>query len=440
MRLRDWIAVAHKIKRTRVHILVIGNGGREHALTWKIKQSPLVERIYCIPGNPGTAEIAENHEIDFSDFGAIIGFCKEYKIDLVVVGPEVPLVNGITDVLEKEGITAFGPSKYAAQLEGSKAFSKDFMKENNIPTAGYHVFTDLEQAKLHIEALSNFPVVLKADGLAAGKGVLICYDLRQAFAGLNEIMSEKSFGSAGEKLVIEEYLDGDEISIFALCDGKDYRLLSPSQDHKKAGEGDTGKNTGGMGAYAPAPLADQNMIQMVENKVIVPTLNAMNKRGHPYKGVLYVGVIVVKGVPFVLEYNCRFGDPETQSVLPLLKTDLVPLLQACATGTLGDQQLQFKNKCAMDVVLVSGGYPDSYAKGYKISGLADLDPAILCFQAGTKEENGELVTWGGRVLNLVGLGDSFQECADKIYKEITKINFTNIYYRKDIGFKVLGSE
>lgn len=420
-----------------MNILIVGSGGREHALTWKIKQSPLVDKIHCIPGNPGTKEIAENHLIDDTDFDKMIKFSKENSIDLVVVGPETPLVNGITDAFEKEGFLVFGPSKYAAQLEGSKTFSKDLMKENNIPTAEYATFTDYAEAKSYLEGLSKFPVVLKADGLAAGKGVLICLDLEEALAGLTEIMADKSFGSAGDRLVVEEFLNGDEVSIFVLCDGKEYRILSPSQDHKKIGEGDTGKNTGGMGAYAPAPLADKVMLEIVEENVIEPTLRSMAERGHPYRGLLYVGIIVVDGKPYVLEYNCRFGDPETQAVLPLVKSDLVPFFKACAVGSLGDLKLEFEEKCAMDVVLVSGGYPDSYDKGYKITGLENIDPDILCFHAGTKEESAEIVTSGGRVLNLVALGDTFQECADKVYKEIYKITFKKMNYRKDIGFKVL---
>lgn len=423
-----------------MNILIIGSGGREHALAWKINQSPLVEKIHCIPGNPGTKNIAKNHAHDVNDFNTLIAFSKTNRIDLVVIGPETPLVNGITDAFEAEGLLVFGPSKYAAQLEGSKSFSKDLMKENNIPTAQYATFTELEKAKVYLMGLGTFPVVLKADGLAGGKGVLICQDLNEALDALNEIMADKTFGIAGDKLVIEEFLDGDEVSIFVLCDGKDYRLLSPAQDHKKIGENDTGKNTGGMGAYAPAPLADQVMINTIEENVIKPTLSAMAKRGHPYKGLLYVGIIVVNGVPFVLEYNCRFGDPETQAVLPLVKNDIVPFLKACAKGNLSNLQLEFEDKCAMDVVLVSGGYPDSFDRGYKIRGLENLNDSILCFHAGTKEENGNIVTSGGRILNLVSLAASFRECSEIVYKEIKKISFEKMNYRNDIGFKVLRNE
>lgn len=420
-----------------MNILIIGSGGREHALAWKIKQSPLLKKLFCLPGNPGTEKIAQNINIDTSNFDEIIIFCKKSAIDLVIVGPEVPLVEGISDALEEEGILVFGPSKFAAQLEGSKSFSKNLMQQNNIPTADYAAFTEFAEAEKYIEKLETFPVVLKADGLAAGKGVLICHNRGQAITALTQIMSDMAFGEAGKTLVIEEFLDGDEVSIFVLCDGKDYRILPASQDHKKIGEGDTGNNTGGMGAYAPAPLADDSLLKTVENKVIKPTLQAMYKMGHPYKGLLYVGIIVVKGKPYVLEYNCRFGDPETQAVLPLVKSDLVPFFIACCKGDLKELQLEFENKCAMDVVLVSGGYPEAYDKGYEISGLDDLSNQVLCFHAGTSKKDNKTYTAGGRVLNIVALGDTFKDCAETVYREVHKITFNKIYYRSDIGFKVL---
>ncbi|KAA3617682.1 MAG: phosphoribosylamine--glycine ligase [Calditrichaeota bacterium] len=420
-----------------MNILIIGSGGREHALAWKVKQSPLLEKLYCVPGNPGTAGIAENHDLDVSDFDTLIKFAKDNNIDLTIVGPENPLVDGIVDRFEEEGLLAFGPSKFAAQLEGSKSFSKDFMQANNIPTAEYATFTDSNLARDYILKNEKYPLVLKADGLAAGKGVLICQNENESMDALNQIMADKSFGSAGDKLVIEEFLDGDEVSIFVLCDGENYRILPPSQDHKKVGVGDTGKNTGGMGAYAPAPLATPELIQNVEKNVIQKTLLAMTKLGHPYRGLLYVGIIVVEGKPYVLEYNCRFGDPETQAVLPLVKSDLVPFFQACAKGSLGNLSLEIEDKCAVDVVLTSGGYPDAYDKGFKIVGLDQVVDEILTFHAGTKAENKNILTSGGRVLNLVALADTFEECIEKVYCEIEKISFQKMNFRRDIGFKVL---
>jgi phosphoribosylamine--glycine ligase len=417
--------------------LVIGNGGREHALAWKIKKSPLLKKLFCIPGNPGTESIARNIAIDIKDFKKIKEFCLTQNISLVVVGPEVPLVDGITDFLEASGLHVFGPSGYAAQLEGSKTFSKNLMRDYNIPTAEYATFSDFNEAELYLKNIKKFPVVLKADGLAAGKGVLICQSLEEALSALKQIMSDKAFGDAGNTLLVEEFLDGDEVSVFVLCDGKNYCILPPSQDHKKIGEGDTGKNTGGMGAYAPAVIADKRLISIIEEKVIMPTLQAMTKKGHPYKGLLYVGIILVKGAPYVLEYNCRFGDPETQAVLPLVKSDIVPFLLDCAKGNLQNLNLEFEEKCALDVVLVSAGYPDSYEKGYPISGLNDLDNSVLCFHAGTVIKDGRTVTSGGRVLNLVALGDTFADCAKKVYKEIEKLKFTGMYFRRDIGYKVL---
>jgi len=420
-----------------MNVLVIGSGGREHALTWKINQSPLVEKIFCIPGNPGTAAIAENHDLGPDNLDAIVTFASENTIDLTIIGPEVPLVNGLTDALQSAGFDVFGPTKFAAQLEGSKAFSKDLMQANNIPTASYATFTDKNEAEVYIKNYSNYPVVLKADGLAAGKGVLICQDQTQALNGLNQIMLDRAFGSAGDKLLIEEFLDGDEVSIFVLCDGKDYCILPPSQDHKKIGEGDTGLNTGGMGAYTPAPLADDGLMRIAREDVIEPTLKAMAELGHPYKGLLYVGLIIVDDIPYVLEYNCRFGDPETQAVLPLVKSDLVPFFKACASGSLENMKLEILDKCALDVVISSGGYPGSYKKGLIITGLDTLSSEILVFHAGTKKENGSLSTNGGRVLNLVALGGSFQECKTKLYAEIGKVKFEDMYYRRDIAHKVL---
>jgi phosphoribosylamine---glycine ligase len=423
-----------------VNILIIGSGGREHALAWKVKQSPILNKLFCMPGNPGTAEIAENIALDISDFEAIIDFAKNKNIGLTIVGPENPLVDGIVDRFNKEGLAIFGPTKFAAQLEGSKSFSKDLMQANNIPTAKYATFTELDAAKDYILKNKKYPLVLKADGLAAGKGVLICTDEKEALNGLNMIMADKSFGDAGNKLVIEEFLNGDELSLFVLCDGKNYKILPAAQDHKKVGEGDSGKNTGGMGAYAPAPLATPALLKNVEENVIKKTLQAMKNLGHPYRGLLYVGIIIEDGIPYVLEYNCRFGDPETQAILPLVKSDLVPFFEACATGSLKNLTLEFEEKCAMDVVLTSGGYPGSYEKNFEITGLDQISNGCLLFHAGTKQSNDKIITSGGRVVNLVSTGSSFAECMENVYEEIEKIQFEKMYFRRDIGFKVLEKE
>ncbi len=423
-----------------MNILIIGSGGREHALAWKVKQSPVLDKLFCMPGNPGTAEIAENIELDISDFDALVRFAKKQDIGLTIIGPENPLVDGIVDRFSAEGLVAFGPTKFAAQLEGSKSFSKDLMQANNIPTAKYAIFTELDAAKDYILKNKKYPLVLKADGLAAGKGVLICTDEKEALDGLNMIMADKSFGDAGNKLVIEEFLDGDELSLFVLCDGENYRILPAAQDHKKVGEGDTGKNTGGMGAYAPAPLATSALLKNVEENVIKKTLQAMKNLGHPYRGLLYVGIIIEDGIAYVLEYNCRFGDPETQAILPLVKSDLVPFFKACATGSLKNLTLEFEEKCAMDVVLTSGGYPGSYEKNFEITGLDQISNGCLLFHAGTKLSNGKIITSGGRVVNLVSTGSSFAECMENVYEEIEKIQFEKMYFRRDIGFKVLEKE
>lgn len=418
-------------------VLVVGNGGREHALAWKIKQSPHVEQIYCAPGNPGTEELGQNIALKADDTAGLIRFAKEHRIDLTVAGPEAPLVAGIVDAFEKENLRIFGPTAHAAQLEGSKVFAKKLMQKYNIPTAGFFEFRDMEKARLHLEKHSTYPVVLKADGLAAGKGVLICENREQALSGLKLIMADKAFGKAGDALVVEDFLSGEEVSVFAICDGMDYLLLPASQDHKKVGEGDRGKNTGGMGAYAPAPLVTTHMLNEIEKTIIKPTLGAMQKEGHPYKGLLYFGLMITDGKPYILEYNCRFGDPETEAVLPLLVTDLVPLLEASIDGTLSRHSISLNPGAAMDVVLASGGYPGAYEKNFEISGLEQVSTEVLIFHAGTARKDGKLVTSGGRVLNVVGLGRDLKEAKEAAYEAIKKIRFKNMYYRRDIGFRAL---
>lgn len=418
-----------------MRVLVIGSGGREHTLVWKIAQSPMVRKIYCTPGNPGISKLAENIPIKASDLERLLQFAKEKKIDLTVVGPEDPLVFGIVDKFTRAGLKIFGPNKRSAQLEGSKSFAKRLMKEYQIPTADYEIFTSADPARSYIENMEKFPVVLKADGLAAGKGVLICQDKREALAGISILMERRIFGEAGEKIVIEEFLQGEEVSIFILSDGKDYRLLASSQDHKKAFNGDQGKNTGGMGAYAPAPIAGKTFLKTIETTIITPTLQAMQDVRAPYHGLLYVGVIVTSQGPKVLEYNCRFGDPETEVVLPLLRSDLVPLLLACVDGNLKNHKVDIKPGYAFDVVLASGGYPDAYEKGKVISGLEHLDDRILVFHAGTSISEERLINSGGRVLNIVAIGDTFESVRNLVYQNIDKIKFEGMHYRTDIGFR-----
>jgi phosphoribosylamine--glycine ligase len=418
-------------------ILVIGSGGREHALVWKIAQSPLVGKIYCAPGNAGTTTLAENIPVAAADVGKLLSFAVENQIDLTVVGPEDPLVEGIVDEFEKRDLRIFGPGKSAARLEGSKVFAKNLMQKYGIPTATYAVFEDYKKAINYLNKNDRYPVVLKASGLAAGKGVLICASQKEALESLRALMEDKIFGGAAAEVVIEEYLEGEELSLFAICDGVHYVLLSSSQDHKKALDGDKGKNTGGMGAYAPAPLANDGFIKRIRKEIIEPTLSAIAAEAAPYKGVLYLGLMVSNGMAKVLEYNCRFGDPETEVVLPLLKSDLVPILLASVDGTLDRCRVEMYDGWAVDVVLASGGYPDKYEKEKVIGGLEKLPDDILIFHAGTKLKNGNIVTSGGRVLNIVARGDSFTEAQSAVYNHIKKINFDAMHYRKDIGFRAI---
>jgi phosphoribosylamine--glycine ligase len=416
-------------------VLVIGSGGREHALVWKISQSEKVDKIYCAPGNPGTAELGINIDISPLNFGKLADFVKENEIDFTVVGPEDPLVEGIVDFFTDQGLQIFGPDKQAAQLEGSKQFAKELMKKYGIPTADYQTFSSPEKARKYIETDAIFPLVLKASGLAAGKGVIICQSAKEALSGIRQIMEDKAFGAAGDYLVIEEFLDGEEVSIFAISDGKDYLLLSPAQDHKKVFEGDQGLNTGGMGAYAPAPVATPEFMEMIKPDIIEGTFSAMRSEGMPYKGLLYFGLIITAEGPKVLEYNCRFGDPEAEVILPLLKSDLIPLMEASVEGRIGRETAELSDEYALDVVLASGGYPESYEKGKKIEGIDHLDPEILVFHAGTKVENEILLTNGGRVLNVVARAKDFLELTDLLYQNVSRITFEGIHYRKDIGHR-----
>jgi len=416
-------------------ILVIGSGGREHALVWKLSQSTKVNKIYCAPGNPGTSANGENIAISPMDFEKLVSFVEENHIDLTVVGPEDPLVSGIVDYFNERGLKIFGPDKQAAQLEGSKYFSKELMKKYKIPTGLYQAFSSSSDAKKYIHSQAKFPLVLKASGLAAGKGVLICYTEEEALEGIKQIMEDKAFGSAGDNMIVEEFLEGEEVSIFALSDGNDYLLLSPAQDHKKVSEGDKGKNTGGMGAYAPAPIATQSLMKIIKPEIIDRTFEAMRAEGMPYKGLLYFGIILTDQGPKVLEYNCRFGDPEAEVILPLLKSDLVPLMEASVDGTMRGQTIELYDDYALDVVLASGGYPDKYEKGKIIEGLDSLDKEILVFHAGTKTENDFLVTSGRRVLNIVAKSDDFLKLTETLYKNVERIKFEGVHFRKDIGYR-----
>jgi phosphoribosylamine--glycine ligase len=421
-----------------MNVLVVGSGGREHAIVWKIKQSPKVEKIFCAPGNGGIGEIAECIPIKAEDIYGLAQFASTNSIDLTVVGSEAPLVKGIVDLFEERGLAIFGPSKAAARVEGSKMFLKHLLKRLSIPTAAYRTFnqSELDEAHRYVKETKP-PFVIKTDGLAAGKGVAICPSTDEALQTLQEYFGEKVFGDAGSNIVIEEFMEGEEASIFALCDGTSYVLLSSAQDHKRIGDGDTGKNTGGMGAYAPAPVVTKEILDRVEREIILPTLAGMKVEGYPYKGCLYVGLMITKEGPKVVEYNCRLGDPETQAVLPLIESDLFDLLYACAKGTLNSYSLRLKPESAVCVVMASKGYPDTYETGKTLSGLENSDSDRIIFHAGTKKENGQFLTSGGRVLGVTALGGSLHSAINAAYDAVKKISFDGVYYRTDIGTKGL---
>ncbi len=423
-------------------ILVIGSGGREHAIVWKLKQSPRVTNIFCAPGNAGIAELADCIPINADDITALVRFAETSKIDLTIAGSETPLVKGIVDLFEERGLKIFGPSKAAAQVEGSKMFLKHFLKRHNIPTAKYQTFnqSEFEKAKRYI--LENIPpYVIKTDGLAAGKGVAICQAADETVATLKEYFEEKIFGDAGNNIVIEEFMIGEEASVFAMCDGEKYVLLSPAQDHKQILNGDKGKNTGGMGAYAPAPIVTNEILSRVEKEIIQPTLAGMKAEGYPYKGCLYVGLMITKEGPKVVEYNCRLGDPETQVMMPLIESDLFDLFYACATGTVSSYDLKLKNSSAVCVVIASKGYPDEYEIGKEIAGLNEtIETGALVFHAGTKKENGKILSSGGRVLGVTTVGVGLKNTIEKTYEAVKKISFDGAYYRTDIAQKGLISK
>ncbi len=420
-----------------MNILVIGNGGREHALAWKMKQSPLCQKIYVAPGNAGTASVAENVAIGVDDFAALGQFCLDKAIDLVVVGPEGPLVNGIRDYFEGNAalkhILMVGPGKEGAQLEGSKDYSKQFMLRNNIPTAKARTFTsaDLVQALDYISECKP-PIVLKADGLAAGKGVIISLSQGEAKAVIKEMLVNKRFGAASSKVLIEEFLNGIELSVFVLTDGKDYVVLPEAKDYKRIGDGDTGPNTGGMGAVSPVIFADHAFMSKIEEQIVKPTINGLMSENIDYKGFVFVGIMNVGGNPFVIEYNARMGDPETQAVMPRIKSDFVELLVACAKGDLAGKNLEVHDDFAVTVALVSGGYPGEYETGKVIRGLDHQGESIV-FHAGTTKQQNDVLTHGGRVLAISGKGPSLEQARARAYQTASGINWEGLYYRKDIG-------
>ena len=417
-------------------ILLIGGGGREHAIAASIVKSKRCEKLYCAPGNAGIAEIAECVPIGVMDFDAQAAFAKEHGIDLVVCSQDDPLCAGLVDSLEAKGLRVFGTRKNAAIIEGSKAFSKNLMKKYGIPTAGYEIFTEPDKAIEYLETQAKFPIVLKADGLALGKGVLICNDLDEAKAGVKTIMEDKKFGSAGNEMVIEEFMTGREVSALAFVDGKTYRLMSSSQDHKRAGDGDTGLNTGGMGTFSPSPFYTPEVDKLCREWIYQKTVDAMAAEGRPFKGVLYFGLMLTQDGPKVVEYNTRFGDPETQVVLPRMKTDILDVFDACLDGRLDEVNLEFEENAAVCVVLASDGYPVKYEKGKIITGLENFRGRddYFCFHAGTKfDENGNVVTNGGRVLGVTAKGRTLVEARKKAYEAAEWVHFDNKYMRHDIG-------
>ena len=416
-------------------VLVVGGGGREHAICWKISKSSKVSKIYCAPGNAGIAEVAECVNIKAMEFDTLAAFAKDNQIDLTVVGMDDPLVGGIVDVFEAEGLRVFGPRKNAAILEGSKAFSKDLMKKYHIPTAAYETFTSPEEAKKYLET-SKYPIVLKADGLALGKGVLICETKEDAMAGVNELMLDKKFGSAGNTIVVEEFMTGREVSVLSFVDGNTIKIMSSAQDHKRAKDGDQGLNTGGMGNFSPSPFYTDEVDAFCKKYVYQATVDAMKAEGRPFKGVIFFGLMLTPEGPKVLEYNARFGDPEAQVVLPRMKNDIIDVFEACIDGTLDQIDLQFEDNACVCVVLASDGYPLAYEKGFEITGMEnfkDKDGYYL-FHAGSKfDENGKIVTNGGRVLGVTATGKTLKEARANAYEATEWVNFDNKYMRHDIG-------
>lgn len=417
-------------------VLVVGGGGREHAIIWKLAQSDKVDKIYCAPGNGGISALAECVPIGVMEFDKLTAFAKENKIDLTVVAPDDPLAAGAVDAFEAEGLKAFGPCKAAAIIEGSKAFSKDLMKKYGIPTAAYEVFESSKDAIAYIKSQDKYPVVVKADGLALGKGVIIAKNFAEAESAVHEIMDDKVFGAAGGKVVIEEFLTGPEISVLAFTDGKTMKPMVSAQDHKRAYDNDEGPNTGGMGTFSPSRVYADEVADECMKNIFIPTMNAMNAEGRTFKGVLYFGLMKTADGVKVIEYNCRFGDPETQVVLPRLKSDLFDIFNAVVDGKLDEIDIEWEDNACVCVVLASGGYPKSYKKGYKINGLDDAEAqGAIVFHAGTKLENGDILTNGGRVLGITALGDNLDEAIKNAYEYVKLVDFKDAHYRHDIGIK-----
>lgn len=417
-------------------VLVVGSGGREHAIVWSLKKNANIEKIYCAPGNAGIGLDAECVPIGAMEFDKLVDFAKKENIDFTIIGMDDPLVGGVVDAFEKEGLRVFGPRKNAAIIEGSKAFSKDLMKKYGIPTAKYESFTDYEQAKKYLDG-QEMPIVIKADGLALGKGVLICMTREEAEEGLKEIMLDKKFGSAGNAVVIEEFLQGPEVSVLSFCDGKTVVPMVSAQDHKRALDEDKGLNTGGMGTFSPSVFYTEEMNEECMKTIFQPTVDAMAKEGRPFVGILYFGLMLTKDGMKVIEYNARFGDPETQVVLPRLKTDLLEIMEACVDGKLADMNIEWYDNAAVCVVLASGGYPVEYEKGFEIKGLDEIKKYnnIVVFHAGTAEKDGKLVTNGGRVLGITGIGDNINEAIKTAYEGVEIVDFDKKHFRTDIGRK-----
>ena len=415
-------------------VLIVGSGGREHAIAWSVAKSPKVDKIYCAPGNAGIAEFAECVNIKAMEFDKLVAFAKENAIDLTIIGMDDPLVGGVVDAFESEGLRVFGPRKNAAIIEGSKAFSKDLMKKYKIPTAAYENFTDPDEAIKYLET-AKMPIVLKADGLALGKGVLICNTLEEAKEGVKTLMLDKQFGDAGNEIVIEEFMTGREVSVLAFCDGKTIKCMTSAQDHKRAKDGDQGLNTGGMGTFSPSPFYNNEVEAFCEKYVYQSTIDAMASEGRPFTGILFTGLMITEDGPKVLEYNARFGDPEAQVVLPRMKNDIIDVMEACIDGKLSDVELEFEDNAAVCVVLASDGYPEKYDKGFEIKGLdtfKDKD-GYYVFHAGTKFDGDKIVTNGGRVLGVVAKGEDLKAARANAYKATEWIDFANKYKRNDIG-------
>ena len=421
-------------------LLVVGRGGREHAFVWKLAQSNKITRLYAAPGSPGMAQYAECVDISDSDLNGLADFAQREGIDISVIGPEAPLADGIVDIFTERGLAVFGPTQAAAQIEADKDFALELMHKYDIPTGAYETFVDAETARERLREWQH-PLYLKVSGLAAGKGAIYCETLQDSYKTVDEVMVQRAFGASGDKLVAMELLEGEEASIFGFSDGENIVCIVPSQDHKTIGEGDVGLNTGGMGAYAPAPVITPELFDDIVQRIMKRTIHALAQEGRPYKGILYGGIIVTADGPKVIEFNCRMGDPETQVVLPLIKTDLVDIIAAVCNGSVADLDIDLDNRAATCVVMASGGYPEAYDTGFPISGIdrAEASGDVIVFHAGTGRKDGQLVTNGGRVIGVTAIGDTIKSSIDRAYEAVGKIDFDNAYFRRDIGHRVLTS-